>query len=387
MTPTAKTRSAQEDSELRGIFKRQSDPSKFAIFKTNSGKMRPMKMLPNPPGKMPVPDHVKYDSKIEPKFDAAIHLSLEQPKSVAIFDKNENFQQVDQYKCEPSNNGSSFAYCDPFQLFSEEGSRVGRMILNELKKSALDNGRSVCFRSIWHISPFFKDMMSSSAFLDHVSKICGEPVLPHFYLYNAQINVGKVGADGPVDQWHFDSVGYVCVTLLSDIEGMKGGQLELVKHPKDKAINMVINGTYTNEDLIQVSYDKTGKCIMCQGSKIIHHVTKVESAKEDRISLIISLTPANAYHPDRTVYHSMFNLDCNAPKGVAQYEFWRQKAWHCKEILEDYATNQTFTKDSKALVAKLRAVSEELDRVSNLLEGKETDKIGFFSEKKGKTWL
>ena len=56
---------------------------------------------------------------------------------------------------------------------------------------------------------------------------------------------------------------------------------------------------------------------------------------------------------DRTVYHSMFNLDCNAPKGVAQYEFWRQKAWHCKEILEDYATNQIFTKDSKALVAKV----------------------------------
>ena len=52
--------------------------------------------------------------------------------------------------------------------------------------------------------------------------IIGEPVFPHMYLYNAaQMNVGKVGADGPVDQWHFDSVNYVAVTLLSDITDMK----------------------------------------------------------------------------------------------------------------------------------------------------------------------
>ena len=43
-------------------------------------------------------------------------------------------------------------------------------------------------------------MISCKEFLDHVGEVCGEPVLPHFYLYNAQINVGKVGAEGPVDQ-------------------------------------------------------------------------------------------------------------------------------------------------------------------------------------------
>ena len=58
--------------------------------------------------------------------------------------------------------------------------------------------------------------------LGHFEKIIGEPVFPHMYLYNAaQMNVGKFGADGPVDQWHFDSVNYVAVTLLSDITYMK----------------------------------------------------------------------------------------------------------------------------------------------------------------------
>ena len=34
----------------------------------------------------------------------------------------------------------------------------------------------------------------------------------------------------------------------------QGGKLELVKHPKEKAINMVIEGNYKNDDLVQVSY-------------------------------------------------------------------------------------------------------------------------------------
>ena len=73
-----------------------------------------------------------------------------------------------------------------------------------------------------------------------------------------------------------------------------------------------------------------GKCILAQGSKLIHHVTKVESAKEDRISFIISLVPRNAYHPEVTVFHTMKHLDTNSPAGVPEYEFFRSKAWHCR---------------------------------------------------------
>ena len=80
---------------------------------------------------------------------------------------------------------------------------------------------------------------------------------------------------------------------------MIGGDLELVKHPKEKAINLILNGDYEPEDLVKVSYEKTGCAILCQGSRIIHHVTGVEKAKEDRMSLIISCTPANVYHPGK----------------------------------------------------------------------------------------
>ena len=80
----------------------------------------------------------------------------------------------------------------------------------------------------------------------------------------------------------------------------------------------------------RVSYEEMGKCILAQGSKLIHHVTKVESAKEDRISFIISMVPRNAYHPEVTVFHTMKHLDTNSPTGIAPYEFFRSKTWHCR---------------------------------------------------------
>ena len=72
------------------------------------------------------------------------------------------------------------------------------------------------------MSPFFHDMMRSEEFISRMSEICGERVYPHFYLFNAQLNVGKVGKAEKVDQWHFDSVKFVCVTILSEIDGMIG---------------------------------------------------------------------------------------------------------------------------------------------------------------------
>ena len=96
---------------------------------------------------------------------------------------------------------------------------------------------------------------------------------------------------------------------------------------------MIVNETHTPNDLLTVSYEKMGKCIIVQGSKLIHHVTRVEYAKEDRISLIMSLAPRNAYHPELTIFHTMKNLDKNSPKRVAEYEYFRQKSWHCRVSL------------------------------------------------------
>lgn len=384
--------SAWKDADkFKKIFAKRG-PEDFPLYIINNGKNKLMKMLPDPPS-TPLGDHMTYDCSSEPKFDPKIHVSLEAPKNIAVFDEGSTDEfktkPFGEYKCTPNRLGCQFAYSDAFQFLSDEGTKVAREILSDMKKCAMDNGRSNCVRGIWHMSPYFKDMMLCDEVLDHFERIIGEPVLPNFYLYNTQINVGKVGGEGPVDQWHFDSVNYVAVTLLSNITGMKGGELELVKQPKQKAIDMVVNESYTPKDILKVSYERMGKCILAQGSKLIHHVTRVESAPEDRISLIMSLAPRNAYHPEVTIFHSMKNLDMNAPKGVAEYEFFRQKAWHCREILDDYVETEGFTTDKSKLADKLRAVAEELTRAADLVDGKISDKIGFFAEKgqEGSKWL
>lgn len=330
---------------------------------------------------------ITYDTTKEPKFDHKLHLALEDPENVAIM-ANGEYKTVPQYTCKTNQNGSEFMYSSPFELFTEEGSRVARKILTELKRDAKSNGRSCCLRGIWYSSPWFKDMMLSPEYRNHMSQICGEPVYPHMYLQNTQLNVGKVGAPGPVDQWHFDSVCYVCVSLLSDIDGMIGGELELVKHPKEKAINLIMEGEYTADDLVRVPYKKTGCAIIAQGSRIIHHVTAVKQAKEDRMSLIISLTPANVYHPDNTIFNSMQKLDINYATCIPEYEFFRQKTWHMHKVLEDYAKNEKFVQDPNHYAKKVRAVADELNRVAGLIDGSIEDKIGFFAEKgEGSSWL
>ena len=47
------------------------------------------------------------------------------------------------------------------------------------------------------------------------------------------MNLSCPGAAGPIDHWHNDSIAYAGVVVISDMEGMIGGELELFKGDKD----------------------------------------------------------------------------------------------------------------------------------------------------------
>lgn len=73
-------------------------------------------------------------------------------------------------------------------------------------------------------------MIYDQSFLDHVSAVAGETLCPNtFGMHITQVNFGKPGVVGDVDKWHFDSVDYVLVIILSDIEDMIGGELEVLE--------------------------------------------------------------------------------------------------------------------------------------------------------------
>lgn len=73
-----------------------------------------------------------------------------------------------------------------------------------------------------------------------------------------------------IDQWHFDSVPYVLIILLSDPTTFEGGILEF---EYDNKIN-------------QVDFPNIGYAFFMKGSEIRHHVTKLLFGK--RITLINS---------------------------------------------------------------------------------------------------
>jgi hypothetical protein len=45
-----------------------------------------------------------------------------------------------------------------------------------------------------------------------------------------------------------------------------GGELELIKHAKDDAVKLIMDGTYKEDDLLKVSYEQTGCAILVQGT-------------------------------------------------------------------------------------------------------------------------
>ena len=72
--------------KLKKLFSSRVPIEEYPIYKLNNGKTANMEMLPDPPINMGL-THIKYDASAEPKFNASLHLDLEDPVEVAHFDK------------------------------------------------------------------------------------------------------------------------------------------------------------------------------------------------------------------------------------------------------------------------------------------------------------
>ena len=139
------------------------------------------------------------------------------------------------------------------------------------------------------------------------------------------------GSDGPVDVWHYDSIAYTGVVLLNAVELMEGGELEIMNHEKHQALKLLEENQPYKSEII--SYEKPGKMILAQGSEILHHVTPVKNDVK-RISLVFGYGPANAFQPPKTNLATMQRVDTFHQ--VADYEFFREKAWQGAHCLKHY---------------------------------------------------
>lgn len=327
----------------------------------------------------------------EPTFDPAVHLDLQQPHTAALLDSFELHPLGPDGTGVPrvtSARGSQLAYTSPFRLLSPAGVQVVREIVQREKANAHRSHRSYTLRGLYYRSPFMRALANDESLLAFLGNLTGEPVIPHFLVMNAwSVNFGEVATNnsviqGTVDPWHFDSVSYVAVTILSDIEDMKGGELQIANRRKEEALPRIYE-THNNlpdDEVVTVSYEHAGCCILVQGSEMMHRVRHVEWAREPRMSLILSLQPANPFQPDKSVVDTWRNFDANW--GSADFEMYRLKAQTMGSALHEMARLEKPTRDGAKLAARLRAVAAELERTASLLDNSTSDHIGFVDEGK-----
>ena len=90
----------------------------------------------------------------------------------------------------------------------------------------------------------------------------------------------------------------------------------------------------------------------------------------------------NLFESAKTILKTMQKVDQHHK--MANYEFFREKAWQSLHCLKYYVDNVPYTSNGQYLSEKLRAVATELIRTANLLNDSEDDTIKVFDEIKGK---
>lgn len=355
-----------------------------SLYQVNKSVIYNTDPLPLPPAKgmtVPINDHSVED---EPVFDAKVHLNLEMPKYVRLLDTFEKVHYTSE-KMRCLNAGTNFAYSAPFNVLSDEGVEA---LLEVIKReehragcptSARGSKRTI--RGLYYSSKFIRDLQNCTELSDFFRKVCGERLIPHPSFSNSpQVNISfEGGTKGPVDHWHWDSVAYTGVVLLSDMSKMKGGNLEVAMMEKNKALEAIANNQICPTEIIE--YEKPGKMILAQGAEILHHVTPVES-KECRISMIFGFALANCFQPTKTILNTMRKLDVKHELG--DYEFFREKAYQAQKCLEYYVTHVNYTNNGHEMGKLLRSVADHLTYSADLLQGEIDDSFHVMDEKEGK---
>jgi len=368
------------------------NPFMHPYYKINRSENVSYAPLPLPPHRgMSVPVHDDQDIRKgyiqEPTFDPKVHLNLRMPEYVRLLSTFEKAPYTPDIadSMNRGEQGTDFAYTSPFSLLSEEGVKAINDIIKRESHRAPDTsasrGNKKIIRGLYYTSKFIRDLQNCRELRDFFKKICGEELVPHpSYSNSPQVNISyEGGTKGPVDHWHWDSVAYTGVILLSDMSKMVGGDLEIAKCDKKKALDMLAHGQQPPVETVR--YGQAGKMILAQGSEILHHVTPVESQSQ-RISMIFGYAPANPFQPQKTVLDTMRKLDSRHQLG--DYEYFREKCWQIRNCLDHYVNTVEYSTDGQSMGEKLRAAATEMNYYADILQDVRSDRFKVLDEMSGK---
>jgi len=153
---------------------------------------------------------------------------------------------------------------ESFPFLTPESIQILHQIINSHSDKIQSNDRiSFYLRGLGYHSSFLRDLCYSPPILQYLRHITGIELIPH-YLFS---NVGHVNIGLPnqkdVDHWHYDSVPYVLILLVTDPMTFEGGILEYEKESR----------------VFQVRFPHAGYAFFMKGSEIRHHVTTLHSGR------------------------------------------------------------------------------------------------------------
>ena len=64
-------------------------------------------------------------------------------------------------------------------------------------------------------------------------------------------------------------------------------------------------------------------------------------ASSPRISMVMAYSPANVFQPPKSVLGTMVRVD--QVHQLGRYEYFREKAWHCSQVLKGYTETVKYT--------------------------------------------
>ncbi|KAJ3334005.1 hypothetical protein HDU93_008275 [Gonapodya sp. JEL0774] len=350
-----------------------------------------------PPFPASQPSDLPLVPSVDPcPFDPTLHLDVVPPEYVV--DLHFKRWRLDELPEDP-NKWPGLAFTAPFKLLSDAGVDAIREILRRSRDAAPPVSRSSdmipeSYRGLAYVSPFIRDYNRSPVVLDLLSKFAVDPGLTHrvhiFFdkvvpdslpLNYSHTNVGKTGPAKNVVGWHFDSVQYVTVVILSDSTGMQGGALRVLAKPVEEATSLILaekagsRPPLGEEDgVMEVEYPGKGWCILMQGGLFWHQVTPVLSAPESRITCVNSYQSRRIFsgktafdgRDDFTRYQYFGAID---EPHVAPLEYAIHKSWRVQNILGMLSDGTVpFSEDKSKILSVLDRAIAELQECRDSLE-------------------
>ena len=173
-----------------------------------------------------------------------------------------------------------YACCRPFKCLDKDSIEAIKSVINSYRHEAYSNKRAITLRGI----PKLQSWFSSSELEKVVSNLVGVDLIASpLTLEHAHVNLQTASEDHfadtrvAVDDWHYDYVPFVFITMISKSENGQGGRLCT---------------EFGDFDL------KEGESILVQGSHVKHMAEKANDG--NRITLITSFSPKSLDFTDMT---------------------------------------------------------------------------------------